>query len=71
MTAAESTTAEAPRERVRPPRRAGSSTSGGAMLVVVGTETVWTVSGSSWIGNGVISTGTVTKSWLLSSRERP
>jgi hypothetical protein len=32
------------------------------MLVVVGTETVWTVSGSSWIGNGVISTGTGTKS---------
>ena len=61
MTAAESTTAEAPRDRVRP-RRAGSSTSGGAMLVVVGTETVWTVSGSSWIGSGVISTGTVTKS---------
>ena len=41
--------------RVRP-RRAGISTSGGAMLAVVGTDTVTTVSGSLSSGRGVIST---------------
>ena len=42
--------------RVRP-RRAGTSTSGGAMLAVVGTDTVTTISGSLTSGSGVISTG--------------